>query len=479
MLAALAGLVVASVLFALIGAGLLRSQSEVAARAELDRQARALAAIVSERAERAAREGGEFRFDRPDELQALVGPRTRLYLIGLDLSPGAARPNDRLPSVVAEQLSFPELERAGVQRIDFRLPGRRETLEASAAPVRIGGEVTGALLLARPPGEFVSAWPQLRDNVLIAAACGLGAALALAVVLTGRLTRPFRAMRAATRGVAEGNLDVRLAPTGLQDLDEVAAAFNRMVAELARRDGAARDFLMRVTHDLRTPLTAVRGHAAALADGVVPEEDVPRSLAAIEGEAARLEAMVADLLDLARLDARRFRLDPEPVAPGEVLTRAADAAEARAAAAGVALERRIAPLPDVVTDGMRVAQIVGNLLDNALSWAPPGGRVVLEAGPRPGGGLVASVSDSGPGVPEDQREAIFAPFHSRETPDGRRGTGLGLPISRQLARALGGDLRLEGGPGARFTLELPAVAGDAAAPAPPPHGSGAGDRRRG
>ena len=203
----------------------------------------------------------------------------------------------------------------------------------------------------------------------------------------------------------------------------------------------AREFLMRITHDLRTPLTAIRGHAAALSDGIVPQEDIPRSLSAIEAETERLEIMVDDLLDLAKLDAHRFRLELDEVEdPRELLDAAFDAFESEAARQGVAYERVLGPLPPMVTDGQRVRQIVGNLLDNALRWTPEGGRVVLDAVPRAGGGLTVTVTDTGPGIPEAEREAIFEPFRSTRTPDGRHGSGLGLAISRQLARALGGDL---------------------------------------
>lgn len=459
-LAAAVGLVVAAVVFAAVGGGLIRSQSQVVARAELDRQARALAAIVSNQYENQAAEGREFTFYRPAALEALVGSNTGLYYSGLQLTPGGENPTAEIPSVAADELDYARLEREGVQRIDFSLPGAPR-LEASAAPVYLGGEAVGAILLARPPGQLASAWPDVASRVVGAAGIGLGAALLLSLLLTSRVTRPLTAMQAATHRVAGGDLRTELGPTGTQELDELASDFNLMVRRLAEREGETRDFLMRVTHDLRTPLTAIRGHAAALADGVVPEPDVPRSLAAIEGEAARLEALVADLLDLARLDARRFDLDLSEVAPATVLDRAFDAMRAEAASRGVAFERGIAELAPVVTDESRVQRIVGNLLDNAIRWTPPGGAIRLEGTPLPGGGFTAEVSDTGPGIPAGELERIFEPFQSRETPDGRRGSGLGLAISRQLARALGGDVRVESreGSGSRFVLEVPGRAG--------------------
>jgi signal transduction histidine kinase len=470
-LAAVAGLVTAAVVFAAVGAGLIRSQSQAVARGELDRQARALARIVSAQAERAAERGTEFRSDyRPDALEALVGREAKVYYTGLQLTPGAERPTGDFPSVAADELDYGVLERDGVQRFDFRLPQSDQTYEASAAPVYLGDSIFGAILLARPPGQLASAWPNVAGRVVGAAAIGLAVALALMLLLTRRIARPLTAMQTATHRVAEGDLRTELGPTGMQELDDLASDFNLMVRRLAERDGETREFLMRVTHDLRTPLTAIRGHAAALSDGVVPEEAVPRSLAAIEGEATRLETLVADLLDLARLDTHRFKLDLARVEPSEVLDRAFDAMEAEATARGVGYERRIDELPSVVTDEARVQQIVVNLLDNALRWTPRGGTVRLEGRALPGGGFAATVTDTGPGVPDGDQERIFDPFQSFETPDGSRGSGLGLAISRQLARALGGDVRVESreGAGSRFLLELPAKGAPAPAGAPTP-----------
>ncbi len=457
-LAAAAGLVVAAVTFAAVGGGLIRAQSQVVARAELERQVQALANIVSAQAERQTTLGREFTFYEPSNLEELVGPNTRLYYDGLQLTPGAENPTAGIPQVAADELDYGKLEREGIQRIEFR-EGDGPEIQAAAAPVYLGPELFGAILLARPPGETASAWPDVASRVVGAAGIGLALALLLTALLTRRVTRPLTAMQAATHRVAGGDLRTELGPTGTRELDELGSDFNLMVRRLAEREGESRDFLMRVTHDLRTPLTAIRGHAAALNDGVVPEEDVPRSLAAIEGEAARLEQLVADLLDLSRLDAHRFALDLGEVRPSDVLERAFDAMEAEAVARDVGYERGIEDLPAMVTDESRVQRIVGNLLDNAIRWTPPGGLVRLEARARAGGGFTATVSDSGPGIPPADVERIFDAFHSSETPDGRRGTGLGLAISRQLARALGGDLRVESheGAGSRFILDVPGL----------------------
>jgi signal transduction histidine kinase len=458
-LAAIGGLIVAAVVFAAVGGGLVRSQGKAVARAELDRQAKALAGIVSAQAEKQATSGVEFAlFIDTANLKALIGPNSDISYTGLQLTPGGDNPTGEIPSVAAREIDYALLEEGEAQRIDYTLPGESRPTEASAAAVFLGGESVGAILLSRPPGDPASAWPDVASRVSTAAGLGLGVALLLTLLLTSRITRPLTALQSATHRVAGGDLRTELGPTGTQELDELGSDFNLMVRRLAEREGETREFLMRVTHDLRTPLTAIRGHAAALVDGVVPEADVPRSLSAIEGESGRLESLVADLLDLAKLDAERFDLDLSPVQPAGILDRAFDAMEAEALNRGVAFERGIDDLAPVVTDESRVQRIVSNLLDNAIHWTPRGGTVRLEGHAREGGGFSACVSDTGPGIPESEQEQIFEAFQSQETPDGRRGSGLGLAISRQLARALGGDVRVESreGAGSRFVLDVPA-----------------------
>ena len=274
-LAAAGGLFVAAIVFAAVGGGLIRAQSQKVARDELDRQAVALARIVSSQAEKQAAGGVTFSFVSPASLRALVGPQTQLYYSGLPLTPGADKPTDEIPQVAARELDYAILERDGVQRIDFAAFGGATTTEAAAAPVKLGGEAVGAILLARPPGTPATAWPDVAPWVFLAAGIGLAVALLLSLLLTSRITRPLTAMQRATHRVAGGDLRTELGPTGTRELDELASDFNLMVRRLAEREGETREFLMKVTHDLRTPLTAIRGHAAALLDGVVPPAAPP------------------------------------------------------------------------------------------------------------------------------------------------------------------------------------------------------------
>ena len=467
-LAVVAGLVTATAIFTAVAVGLIRSEADTVARAELDRQTVALANTLGQQTAEVAALGEALQINSQAYLEVIGGPRTRIYYSGNALSPLDYQPSAEIPAEV--DILPMVLQEDGVQRVEFRDPDGVGALEGSIAPVRVGREAWGYLLLARPPGDFAPPWVGVAQRVLLAGIIGLAVSLLLSLFLTGRVTRPLTAMQTATHRVSAGNLRTQLGPTGTRELDDLAADFNAMVRELARRDDATRAFLMRVTHDLRTPLTAIRGHAAALADGVVPADDIARSLHAIESESGRLEDLVADLLDLARLDAKHFRLELARVDLRTALTDAVEAMRVRADRRDVTLEQQVPDdLPAIVTDDRRVRQIVGNLLDNALRWTPPGGRVALEAVEADGQEITVTVTDSGPGIDPTRREAVFQPFNSSETPEGQRGAGLGLAISRELARALGGDLHAEDAPGggSRFVLSLSQAAPSGEDASPP------------
>ncbi|MSO43880.1 MAG: HAMP domain-containing histidine kinase [Thermoleophilia bacterium] len=469
-LGAVGGLIVAAVLFAAIAVSLIRSEATSQARAELNRQAQAVATIVSDRVATALATGQEFRTEPIGNFEALAGPRTRLYYVGLALSPGAIDPTGGLPETVAREIDPDTLVRDGSQGFDFTPSGGTMPTFAAAAPVSVGRRYIGAIVLTRPQAEVSASWGEILAPVLVAVAFGLIVAVILVMWVTRRATRPLRDLGAAAGRVAVGDLATEVPETsGPEELDAVARSFNAMVRQLARRDRIAREFLMRITHDLRTPLTAIRGHASALGDGVVPEDAVPRSLGAIVSEANRLEVLVTDLLDLARMDADRFRIHPVAVPGAEPVRLATDALSSQANAKGVALITDIAEVPPIVTDPDRVQQIIGNLLDNAIRWTPPGGTITVTVRAGTAGGTITEVSDTGPGLTPELLEIAFEPFLSSETPDGHSGSGLGLAIAKQLARALGGDLRACDAirHGARFILTLPAEVRNDEGPPPP------------
>ncbi|HUZ98318.1 MAG TPA: HAMP domain-containing sensor histidine kinase [Gaiellaceae bacterium] len=325
---------------------------------------------------------------------------------------------------------------------------------AVAEPVTIGKQVLGALVVAKPASQLRSGWLGLLERLAIAFGGGVLAAGLIGVYLTRRIARPLLALSAAADEIAAGEYGVEVPqPRGHDEIAQLSSRFADMAAKLGEAEQLSRMFLMSVSHELRTPLTAIRGHVSALREGVIEDpEAYSASLAVIEEEAIRLERLVGDVLDLAKLNAHRFAVLEEEVDMRELCERAYAAFGEVARQRGIDYRRDFTVGPVIVTDGDRVLQVISNLLSNAFRWTPEGGRISLALGAE-NGSVSVVVSDSGPGISPEERERIFRPFWSR---DGG-GTGLGLAIARELAFALGGriDLRSEPGLGARFELTLP------------------------
>ena len=332
-----------------------------------------------------------------------------------------------------------------------------------ALPVTLGGVRAGSLVVAEPESALRSRWLQLFWELALAFGIGIPVACVLVVYYSRRIAGPLEELATAADEVAAGNYDVAVPErTWGSEVERLAARFHEMTARLSESEQLSRNFLMSVSHELRTPLTAIRGHVSALREGVLEDDEDAqrRSLEVVSEEALRLERLVGDVLDLAKLDARRFALLREEVDMRALCERAYATFAEEARSRGIEYELALGEGAVLITDGDRVLQIVTNLLANALRWTPEGGRVDLGLAAQNGEVSVA-VSDTGPGIEPQLEERIFRPFWSG---DGG-GTGLGLAIARELAFALGGRLELhsEPGLGSRFVLVLPVPAPQPAA----------------
>jgi signal transduction histidine kinase len=325
---------------------------------------------------------------------------------------------------------------------------------AVARPVKLGGHLFGAIILARPKTRLNQSWLPLVWRLLPAFFAGILVAGALGLYLSRRITRPVLALSDAADEVAAGRYGVSVPVVpGRGEIGHLADRFREMAAQLEQAEALERNFLMTVSHELRTPLTAIRGHVEALLEGVVEDEEArTHSLEVISLEGKRLERLVGDVLDLAKLDTHRFALRREEVDMERLVDRAYSAFNEEARRRGIDYRRSITAKPVLETDGDRVLQVISNLLANAFRWTPDGGRVGL-ALTQVDGTVRVVVDDNGPGIAADEQERIFRPFWSR---DGE-GTGLGLAIAGELATALGGEIELDSAPGkgSRFELVLP------------------------
>jgi len=305
------------------------------------------------------------------------------------------------------------------------------------------------LLVLRSAGES-AAWHPFLVDLLVAGAAGAVAAAAISLLLARSLTTPIRRVAEATQALAAEGRAEPLPAGGPAELAALAHAFNETAAQLAESREAERAFLLSVSHELKTPLTAIRGYAEGLAEGAFAPDDAARTILV---EARRLERLVRDLLDLARMSRREFSVGREPVDLAEVAREAVARHEGSARGFGVALEAE-GEEAWVEADPDRVLQIASNLVENALRETPAGGAVTVRAD-----GRRLSVADTGPGLDPDDLPRAFDRFflydkYGRERPVG---SGLGLAIVRQLALAMDGDVTVASAPGAgaTFTLELP------------------------
>jgi two-component system, OmpR family, sensor kinase len=274
-------------------------------------------------------------------------------------------------------------------------------------------------------------------------AIGLVVAALVAAGLARRFTRPLVAAATATHRIASGDLDatVPVHPHEIPEFAQLAESINTMGTNLVRARDQERQFLLSVSHELRTPLTSIRGYADAIVDGAT--DDTTAAATVISGEARRLERLVQDLLDLARLDADRFSLKVEPTDCAEVVRQVAAGFRPRATELG--LELLTEPDSDeplwVAADSDRLGQVVANLVENAASFADH--RIVVGAGSVSGVATIWVVDD-GPGIPTDQLSKVFGRHFISDRVSGRRkGAGLGLAIVSELAAAMGAGVRAE------------------------------------
>jgi len=286
----------------------------------------------------------------------------------------------------------------------------------------------------------------------------------LSIWVARRLTRPIRAIERAAAQLATGDLSARadVSPATDDELAALANALNTMASQLEQARGTEHALLLSISHDLRTPLTSIRGYAEALADGTLDDADPnerKRAATIIGAEGRRLERLVRDLLDLSRLDSRQFSLKPRPCDATEITRDAAEAFAPQARELGITLNIVSGAALAVDLDPERLGQIVANLIENALKYATS--QVEVYAAPQGDGQVAIVVVDDGPGIPADETARVFERLYTvRETSGRAVGTGLGLAIVRELAAAMGGTARAEAlpGGGTRFVVSMPAHA---------------------
>jgi two-component system, OmpR family, sensor kinase len=338
---------------------------------------------------------------------------------------------------------------AGDSEGTITVAGRRLLYLARVTP-------RGRVVLIRSARLAFAEWRPFLASVVIAGLGGAALAALLAFLLTRRLLRPIDQLAAATRRVALGEPDVAVPVEGEDELAELGRSFNTMASELTAAREAQRSFLESVSHELKTPLTSIRGYAEALEEGAVSPQEGGRVVAA---EADRLQRLVFDLLDLARLGRAGFAVEHRPIDLSAVGTAAVQRHSPRAQELGVTLTSTTTGDHEAwgVGDEGRLLQATSNLIENALRLTPAGGSVEVSTG----AGTIA-VRDTGPGLAAEDLPRAFERFYLYDRYRSERavGSGLGLAIVKELTAAMGGEVTAAGWPGggAEFQIRIPTAA---------------------
>ena len=321
-----------------------------------------------------------------------------------------------------------------------------------------GGTVTGAVFIQTRAQRIESGLDQIL-RMIIPVTLGVLVLSGIAVFLFVRSAlRPLKKMTEAAGNIAEGEFNVRVDENrGGRELKEVSRAFNTMTKKLQGVEEGRKEFVANVSHELRSPITSIHGFAEGMAEGVIPPEEHPKYLRLVAEESGRMSVLVNDLLALSRLERDDAVLEKTVFDINEMLRRAVirrmNDLENRNI--DIACEPETDPCP-VNADRDRIEQVIINLLDNAIKFTPDGGKITLSSRIRENRAEI-TVRDSGPGVPEEDRDKIFDRFFTADRAHtSGKGTGLGLSICKRIMDMHGQSLRLldtEEGAAFRFTLE--------------------------
>jgi signal transduction histidine kinase len=279
----------------------------------------------------------------------------------------------------------------------------------------------------------------------------------LIALLSRRILAPVQALTSAAQRLGQGDLAQRVTDSAPGEIGQLARTFNAMAGNLETAELQRRGLVADVAHELRTPLSNVQGYLEAVKDGVLPPDEP--TIETIYQQVRHVVKLVDDLRLLALADAGVMRLDRQPASINDLLSQTAEAFGPAAEDKGVSLEF-LSPgqLPLVRVDHTRVAQVLSNLLDNAIFHSPPGGVITI-AVQEVDQALRVSVTDTGPGIAPAELNLLFDRFHRTDPSRARStgGTGLGLTIARQLVEAHGGTIGVESklNQGSRFFFDLP------------------------
>ncbi len=387
----------------------------------------------------------------------------------LGLLPAGNRPRDYAERAVQRAADYPEAADAlgGEARTRLRYDERGEMVLVAAVPVQRFKRVLGALMLTADGADIREAVRDVRLGILNAFAVALGVTVILSLYLANTITRPVKRLADAARQVKGGRNEHLKIPDFTARRDEIgdlSAALRDMTADLWNRMEAVERFAADVSHEIKNPLTSLSS-AVETAARISDPAQQRQLMAIIQEDVRRLDRLITDISSASRLDAELARAEMSEVDIGRLLETLVDIHGPARADRGNGLELALDGGPLLATGiESRLVQVFQNLLENALSFTPPGAPVTVRAA-RENGTLAVTVDDEGPGIPEENLDSVFERFYTQRPESERFGShsGLGLAIARQIVEAHRGSIaasnRYDGNggiAGARFTVRLPA-----------------------
>ena len=315
------------------------------------------------------------------------------------------------------------------------------------------------LVLAVPRSQALAIWADFAKPFLWAGLAGLAVSILIAVVLARSVYVPIRRVTNAAEEIARGNYEQQVPVDGPKEVKGLATSFNQMSKQVKHSQQMLRDFVADVSHELRSPLTSIKGFAQAMVDGTAKGKEAQlKAATVIEDESKRMMRLVEELLEFSRLESGQITMVKEPVDLKELLHQCYEIFLMHAEEKGVNLKKDIEPLPPIIGDIDRLEQVFSNLLDNALKHTPSGGDInIIARHPNPNFAEI-SITDTGPGIPAEQMRHVFERFYRADPSAGKAGAGLGLAIARQIVLAHRGDIMAKSilGKGTEFVVRLPA-----------------------
>ncbi|MFZ5918862.1 MAG: ATP-binding protein [Chloroflexota bacterium] len=340
-----------------------------------------------------------------------------------------------------------------------------QTTLSQGSPIVVAGETVGTLIITSgdptPYGELEEQYlASVRRALLWAGLLAGGLGIGLGLLLAHQIIAPLRHLRAAARAIASGDLSRRVGVESDDEIGDLAHTFNHMATELQRQEALRRNMVADIAHELRTPLSVVRGNLEAMIDGVHPLDAA--HVAPIYDETLLLQRLVDDLRLLSLADAGQLALDLQTVDVAGLIASTVEAASGMASSLAIPLTSQVPDdLPPVTGDAQRLRQVLNNLVSNALRHTANNGQVTISA-QAADQEIEIAVTDNGPGITPEDLPHVFERFYRGDRSRARQsgGSGLGLAISRKLIEAHGGRMWVESSPGrgARFVFRLPTTA---------------------